>query len=201
MPFRVAKSTQSKKTSDRKALARFIHEFGFEMPSCDSCRRRGLECVVAEGKERCAECVSAGYTSCNPGGNSAAACPFFSADSWLGVFIFTDLFIDERVVREKDRLSRERAAAEEDLERAMAKLQRIRRQEKFLREKAAEMIRRGVESLDELDSQERIELESQMITHPPEFLAEIGLPVPDEYWSVLPGETSLPAVGSSSSVS
>jgi hypothetical protein len=200
MPFRVAKSTQSKKTSDRKALARFIHEFGFEMPSCDSCRRRGLECVVAEGKERCAECVSAGYTSCNPGGNSAAACWSFLSILLTVRFLLIS-FIDERVVREKDRLSRERAAAEEDLERAMAKLQRIRRQEKFLREKAAEMIRRGVESLDELDSQERIELESQMITHPPEFLAEIGLPVPDEYWSVLPGETSLPAVGSSSSVS
>jgi hypothetical protein len=91
------------------------------------------------------------------------------------------------VIREKDRLERERASAEEDLERAMARLQRIRRQERFLREKAAEMVRRGVESLDELDAQERLEMESAMINQSPSFLVDLGLPVPEEYFF---GETA-----------
>ena len=56
------------------------------------------------------------------------------------------------MIREKDKLERQRAAAEEALEEAMARLQRIRKQERFLREKAAEMVARGVASLDELES-------------------------------------------------
>ncbi|EFY91147.1 Boty-Like Retrotransposon [Metarhizium acridum CQMa 102] len=116
---------------------------------------------VAEGKDRCSECALRGYTSCNPGGTSSDAY--------------------NRVLREKDRLDRERASAEEDLERAMARLQRIRRQEKFLRQKAAEMIARGVESLDELEAQERLELESNMLNQTPEFLADLGFPIPDEF--------------------
>ncbi|KAG8407156.1 hypothetical protein J3458_022453 [Metarhizium acridum] len=146
---------------DRKRLSEFISAFGFVMPSCDSCRKNNRECIVAEGKDRCSECALRGYTSCNPGGTSSDAY--------------------NRVLREKDRLDRERASAEEDLERAMARLQRIRRQEKFLRQKAAEMIARGVESLDELEAQERLELESNMLNQTPEFLADLGFPIPDEF--------------------
>lgn len=64
----------------------------------------------------------------------------------------------------------------------MARLQRIRRQERFLREKASEMVLRGVESLDDLESQERLELESAMINQSPGFLTDLGLPVPDDYF-------------------
>lgn len=38
---------------------------------------------------------------------------------------------------------------------AFARLQRLRRQEKHLREKAAEMVRRGCEDLDELEEAEQ----------------------------------------------
>ena len=62
------------------------------------------------------------------------------------------------MIREKDRLARQREEAEEALEEAMGRLRRIRKQERFLREKAAEMISSGVESLDELEEEERREV-------------------------------------------
>jgi hypothetical protein len=160
---------------DRKRLSEFIEAFGFIMPSCNSCRQHGRQCIVAEGKDRCSECALRGYANCNPGGTSS--------DAYA------------RVLREKTRLDKERASAEEDLERAMARLQRIRRQEKFLREKAAEMISRGVESLDELEAQERLELEANMVNQSPEFLMSLGLPVPPEF--LFSGETPATGVGSS----
>ncbi|XWX00200.1 hypothetical protein V2A60_008220 [Cordyceps javanica] len=66
-----------------------------------------------------------------------------------------------RVLREKDRLDKERASAEEDLE--------------------PEIVARGVESLDELEAQERSELEACMANQSPEFLMDLGLPVSSEF--------------------
>jgi cell division septum initiation protein DivIVA len=60
-------------------------------------------------------------------------------------------------MREKDRLEEAREEAESALLEALNRLQRIRRQEKHLREKAAEMVRRGCEDLEELEAAEEKE--------------------------------------------
>lgn len=63
-------------------------------------------------------------------------------------------FLVERVSREKDRFEEQKEQAEADLLEAISRLKRLHRQEKHLREKAAEMIRCGVETLDELEALE-----------------------------------------------
>ncbi len=87
---------------DRERLSEFIAAFGFVMPSYNSYRQNNRECIVAKGKDRCSECALWGYSNCNPGGTSSNAYM--------------------RVLREKDRLDKERASTKEDLERAMARL-------------------------------------------------------------------------------
>lgn len=79
-----------------------------------------------------------------------------------------------RVSREKDRLESEKDKAEEDLMEALSRLRRLRRQEKHLREQAAEMIRRGCEDLDELEEAQRLEVQS-LVTSQNEALSEIQL--------------------------
>lgn len=69
--------------------------------------------------------------------------------------VFVLICSDARVTREKDRLAAQREQAEEALEEAMARLRRIRKQEQQLREKAAEMVSRGFESLEELEAADR----------------------------------------------
>ena len=86
--------------------------------------------------------------------------------SFLVIFP-TNSFVVNRVIRKKDRLARQREEAEEALEEAIGRLRRIRKQERFLREKAAEMISRGVESLDDLEEEERREVEAAAISTVP----------------------------------
>ncbi|OBS15595.1 hypothetical protein FPOA_23581 [Fusarium poae] len=108
----------------REDISNLIHKFGFEMPRCSACfRAERPHCVVSEGKQRCDFCVSKKYFNCDFGG--------VSSQSFA------------RVSREKDRIDEQKEQAEADLQDALARLQRLRRQEKHLREKAAEMVRRG----------------------------------------------------------
>jgi hypothetical protein len=109
------------------------------MPRCSACfRANHPSCVVAEGSSRCEFCISKKYSGCDFGGVSSQA---FA-----------------RVSQEKDRLDEEKEKAEADLLEALSRLQRLRRQEKHLREKAAEMVRRGCEDLDELERAEAAEV-------------------------------------------
>ena len=99
MPNRVEKvSSVVKPTVNRKALAAFIREFGFEMPSCSACRnaRPPRPCFVAEGSStRCDACVSAGYTNCNVGGIDAAAC---ECPSLLAFLFFLLILVTQLIV-------------------------------------------------------------------------------------------------------
>ncbi|KYK59237.1 hypothetical protein DCS_00367 [Drechmeria coniospora] len=145
------KSGSSRKTLARRALAIFIEEFGFEMPSCSSCRVNRRTCLVAEGK-------------------------------------------NNRVIREKDRLARQYKQVEEALEEAMARLQCIRKQEIF-----AEMVARSVESMDELDAEERREVEAAVNALPTDTLSSIdwaSLELPEEFiLGPSPGDTAQTTAG------
>ncbi|RYP16783.1 hypothetical protein DL767_010130 [Monosporascus sp. MG133] len=69
--------------------------------------------------------------------------------------------------------------ASSKITKAMSRLSRLKKQQTLFREKASELIRRGVASLEELEEQERFEEEQRQIsvtinafykeaTHPPQ---------------------------------
>jgi hypothetical protein len=129
---------RSRKLKERVDLANRIERGGFEMSPCSFCQRTGRRCVVSSpDASRCAECVRQGRGSCNFQDDSP------STNEWISL----------------DR-QRERLRSEE--EEAMAKILRLRKQQRFLDNREKEMLRRGLRSLDELDAaeeEERLEKE------------------------------------------
>ncbi|KAG8664456.1 uncharacterized protein FPOAC1_013794 [Fusarium poae] len=184
MSSRVSKRTNRPKVAAerREDISNLIHKFGFEMPRCSACfRAERPHCVVSEGKQRCDFCVSKKYFNCDFGG--------VSSQSFA------------RVSREKDRIDEQKEQAEADLQDALARLQRLRRQEKHLREKAAEMVRRGCEDLDELEASEAQESSDRQAAES-SALNDIQLLEGNDVidWSSVPDSFFLGAGGSSSGV-
>jgi hypothetical protein len=121
----------------------------------------------------------------------------------VSFWFLTNPVVVNRVIKEKDRLARQREEAEEALEEAMSRLRRIRKQERFLREKAAEMVARGVESLDELEEEERKEVEAAATEFPlgdPLTIdwGTLGFPEGFNLDPAFSGRTASAAAGSSS---
>jgi hypothetical protein len=117
--------------------------------------------------------------------------------------VFADSVV-ARVSREKDRIDEQKEQAEADLQDALARLQRLRRQEKHLREKAAEMIRRGCEDLDELEELEHRESVDRQAAESSalndiQLLEDHGVidwsAVPDSFFLGADGESSSGVVG------
>ena len=129
-------SEKSKKYKERLALARRIEETGIEMPDCSSCARHQRRCVVSSQSSRCAECVRRG-DRCDVGVPSAG--------EWASI------------ERETARLKK----LEDEAMEAIMRLPRIRKQKEFLQKRAAEMLRRGMKTLDELDAAEAAEKEAR----------------------------------------
>lgn len=117
------------------------------MPSCTRCLRdpRRRKCVVSCDSDRCAECIRAGgNVTCDVWGPSKG--------------------IWEKVERAEKTLSEDskslRAEQHELLERLTAlsaKIARVDKQREMFRAKAADMLRRGLRSLDELEAAEEAE--------------------------------------------
>ncbi|KAF3768279.1 hypothetical protein M406DRAFT_224040, partial [Cryphonectria parasitica EP155] len=127
-------SNRSVKTQERYRFAELISAFGVEMPACAHCRETGAFCRFAENSSRCGKYVSLDQ-SCNTGRFSASAAG--------------------RLIREKRKVLSEEAEAEsanaaalQALLASQARLDRARKQRKLLEERAAEMIRRGFNSLE-----------------------------------------------------
>ena len=126
---------RSVKYRERLSLVRLIEAHGFEMPPCSYCERNSRKCIVSEeSSSKCSECVRRGER-CDVEGPS-----------------LDDM---ESVLRETERLQREE-------EEAMAKILRLRKQQRRLQTKAKELIRRGLKTMDELEAVE--EKEKQMET-------------------------------------
>ena len=133
------------KKSERLKLARKIENSGDEMAApCSCCRKQNRKCVVDnERSARCAECVRR-KLSCD-----------VLVDDW-----------ERNVPRLSDweSIEKQKALLEEQEEEAMAKILRLRKQKKFLVRREAEMAKRGLKFLDELDAaeeRERLEKERQ----------------------------------------
>jgi hypothetical protein len=107
------------------------------MTPCTSCNNHGRTCVVLnEQSKRCGECVRRGY-NCDVVGPSDG--------DWRAL------------EREEERLAFETRLTREAVATAMAKLKRLELQRDLLKKRGAEMLRRGLQTLDELDAVEEEE--------------------------------------------
>lgn len=131
------------KKSERLKLARKIESLGLEMSPCSRCKKQNRKCVVdPEQSTRCAECI-----------RQKCSCDALQDDWERNVPRMSDW----------DAIEKQKALLEEQEEEAMAKILRLRKQKKFLVRREAEMSRRGLKFLDELDAaeeKERVEKEA-----------------------------------------
>ncbi|WXC47980.1 hypothetical protein QX201_007695 [Fusarium graminearum] len=124
---------ESKATRNRKARAKVIEEEGYSVMPCNYCSKHKVKCWAKEGYDKCAQCTRRGRPCDGKGMTLVAA--------------------------EKRRLEREEEVAENDLielqrqvNERLARLMRLRRQKRQLQERAEEMTRRDVETLDDLEA-------------------------------------------------
>lgn len=124
------------KIKERTTLSDRILSSGIEMAPCANCKKKGRSCVVSKESKRCAECVRRGMR-CDALGPST--------DDW------------DSLQREEERLEREVAAAIQQAQEAFARQLRLMKQQKLLKTRASEMLRRGLKTLDQLDEVEEKE--------------------------------------------
>ena len=174
-------SDVQQKKRDQFALGKFIARTGIEMFPCSFCERNGKQCIVAPSSTsrlRCSECARIGK-KCDVEG--------IPVGDW------------DAVEREESRLeSAEMVAADslcraqDQMNEALGRLERLRKQKQFLRKRAADMLRRGLKTLDELEDveeKERLSREQPEEVTPPSypwsnFSSSIELPGPlDPFWA------------------
>jgi hypothetical protein len=136
--------SKHKKTEYREKIYDRQKTSGIEMAPCTRCEKRGTKCLVAPGYSRCSECIKVGgRVKCDVHGPSTA--------EW------------ENLEREEKRLTNEWRETQERLLEMQAKLLRLDKQRELFRTRAAEMLRRGLKSiaeLDEAEEKERLEEEA-----------------------------------------
>ena len=133
------------------------------MSPCSLCTKQNRRCVVdKERSNRCSECVRA-----------KSACDV-KPDSWQSNVPSSNDW--EAIARQKERL-------EEQEDEAMAKLLRLRKQRKLLIRREAELAKRGLKFLDELDAVEAQEREAAADPVPPSSASEV--PINDDLISAL----------------
>ena len=131
-----------RKRKEQILLAQAIESSGVEMIPCSRCRLDGYRCVKdlsRSDRSRCSECVRA---------RSSCDAEFPLSEDW-----------DREVPREGDwrALDRQEERLRSEEEEAMAKILRLRKQQKLLRERRQRMADRGLKYLDELDALEEKE--------------------------------------------
>ncbi len=144
---------------------------GFEVMPCDRCVSKGLRCVKVEDdlsrSRKCGECVRSKARCVGMGrALSSRGCPRPLVSPWS-----LTVLVAERIAYEFRRLEREEEQAAEDFlafqqqssagltERA-ARLVRLQKQKKLVREKGVKMVERGLNDLDELEALEAAEAQA-----------------------------------------
>ena len=162
---------RSKKTRSRLDLYAQASR-GIKMSPCTRCQKKGTKCYVTSSSLRCAKCIKAGGgVKCNVYG------PLPSEWALLD--------------REESKLDASLRKTQEEqqqlfshLAELQAKILRLNKQREMFRARAAEMLRRGLKSLDELDAVEEAErlaeVQTPVETDPPTSEA------PDPYDSLDP---------------
>lgn len=146
MPRPSKAKAHSRTARSRVSLLQALARSSSEMPSCSNCEALGfLSCAAsASDSARCDRCIRGNRSSCDVLGPSdhqlrVVARSFHSTDQALEL-------------------------AEEEAERAQAKVRRLRRQRRVLADKVHRMVRRGLDSLEELD---RVEAEERRLSELP----------------------------------
>lgn len=145
MSGRISKSPHSK-TSESSALALYVREFGDDVMPCSRCCRLRIPCKVkGDQSNRCSNCIDAKIV-CDGAGVASFRSFLLSFLSVVVVLTFLPVM---KNMRERKKLDDEEERAEEALELAMARLARIRKQKRRLKQKGDELFSRGVQSLEE----------------------------------------------------
>lgn len=138
---RVSKS-RSKKTEQSESLATAVFTRGSVMPTCSSCESSKTPCIASEeDSSRCYECVLKKRGNCDMHGLTPAQM--------------------QKIARLHSQIEDELDAAEEEAMLANAKVNRLRKQRRLWAEKMARAVRRGIETIDELDRVEKEEAEAE----------------------------------------
>ncbi|KAI0897858.1 hypothetical protein F4806DRAFT_460240 [Annulohypoxylon nitens] len=115
---------------------------------CSYCSDRGLNCVASEDSDRCSECIRLGLPHCDVYGLSRAGV----ADIARKFHSLEDELIEAEEAEAQARKAEELAAS---------RVRRLRKQRKFWAEKVKRMVKRGLDSIEELDRVEREEEEAR----------------------------------------
>jgi hypothetical protein len=120
------------------------------MYPCSRCEKRNTKCVVSdkENSSRYSECVLR-KASCDAKG--------IPVSKWQALELETNCLEHEKEVAFAQLEAAQRSALE-----SAARIRRLKKQEKFLKSKGKDMVRRGLKTLDELEEVE--EKERQMET-------------------------------------
>jgi hypothetical protein len=122
---------------ERLSLASRIGSLGTEMSPCSSCQNYGrTRVVINEKSKKCGERVRRGQD-----------CDVVRLSPWEWA----------QLQREQDRLKFERDAAFAAAMEGLARVQRLEKQQELLKKCGAEMIRRGLQTVDELEEIEERE--------------------------------------------
>jgi len=108
---------------------------------CSRCFKNNLPCRIEKNKsDRCAECTRLGRV-CD-GSSVASALTRLLADQ-------------ERLELEEEKAEKELFVLQTKLQTMMNRLVRLRRQKRILKDRGAEMFRRGMVGLEEVEAEER----------------------------------------------
>ncbi|KAF3768436.1 hypothetical protein M406DRAFT_249642 [Cryphonectria parasitica EP155] len=153
----------SKKTEQRNRLFLAVDQFGFEIMLCTACASRSLVCKMMDDTKRCSQCIRRAR-SCDGCEVPVSALSRIMAED-------KKLESKEREAEAKFEEAHRRALevldeARMKISESAAHLARLRTQRKSLASRGAQMVsgsmvNAGLESLDELDEQERREEEER----------------------------------------
>jgi len=164
----------ARSTNRRIELSKLINSKGVTMRPCNQCQKSGLECRKSEHSKKCGNCVRRGY-ACDAAAVSAS-----------------DI---DKVLRERRRLDDEEERAREQMRLAMsqtrdamAKLDRLEKLKRFLSTREGELIRRGVQDVEELERLEEEERQASM-----EQSSSAATPSSSTFVTVLPSDLDFSA--------
>jgi hypothetical protein len=170
MPVVRSLRTKERKLKEQSALVDRILLTGFEMFPCSNCERNSRHCVASseEGSARCSECARRGI-KCDVEG--------IPIGDW------------DALNREEIHLKNERDAAFRSAMESLARMERLEKQQEFLKRKGKDMLRRGLKTMDELDEaeeKERQEKENSERTIPTDpadpFALDPALVLDQSFW-------------------
>ena len=178
MSCRVSKAkTSARSTLSRYVLLAAISRSPTEMPLCSNCEAAGASsCSASPGdSSRCERCLRQGLGSCDVLGPTeqqlrSVSRSFQSADASLGAAL-------EELEQEEERVQEQMA----QVRTARAKVSRAHKVRKMWADKIHRMVRRGIDSLEELDrveAEERAESERQAVAQQAATAtSEVGSPL------------------------